>query len=96
MNNKLPTKNSTLGTDLQEIYQASVDGRGDLLIVSQDFAQAVHMTSDRTFELETDITKPNTIDDITSKIAWNVISKNGRVVESAYLFENGFEGMAQQ
>jgi hypothetical protein len=67
-------------TDLQEIYQASVDGRGDLLIVSQDFAQAVHMTSDRTFELETDINKPNSIDDITSKIAWNVISKNGRVI----------------
>ena len=66
-------------TDLQEIYQASIDGRGDLLIVHQDFAQAVHITSDRTFELVTNITNPNSIDDITSKIAWNVISKNGRV-----------------
>ncbi len=66
-------------TDLQEIYQASIDGRGDLLMVHQDFAQPVLMTSDRTFELVTDISKPNVIDDITSQIAWNVLSKNGRV-----------------
>lgn len=66
-------------TDLQEIYQAAIDGRGDLLIVHQDFTQAVRMTTDRTFERITDITKPNTIDDITSNIAWNVLSKNGRV-----------------
>lgn len=66
-------------TDLQEIYQASIDGRGDLLMVHQDFAQPVLMTSDRTFELVTDVTKPNVIDDITSHIAWDVLSKNGRV-----------------
>lgn len=66
-------------TDLQEIYQASIDGRGDLLMVHQDFAQPVLMTSDRTFDLATDVTKPNVIDDITSLISWNVLSKNGRV-----------------
>lgn len=66
-------------TDLQEIYQAAIDGRGDLLIVHQDFAQAVRMTTDRTFERITDSSKPNTIDDITSNIAWNVLSKQGRV-----------------
>jgi len=66
-------------TDLQEIFQASVDGRGDLLIVHQDFSQPVVMTSDRTFELTDDITKENVIDDITSNIAWAVLSKNGRV-----------------
>jgi hypothetical protein len=66
-------------TDLQEIYQASIDGRGELLIVHQDFAQPVLMTSDRTFDLETDVTKPNAKDDITSRISWNVLSKNGRV-----------------
>lgn len=66
-------------TDLQEIYQASIDGRGDLLIVHQDFAQAVVMTSDRTFELTADITNPLAIDDITSNIAWNILSKKGRV-----------------
>lgn len=62
-------------TDLQEIFQASIDGPGDLLIVHQDFSQPVLMTSDRTFELTNDRTKENTIDDITSKIAWAVLSK---------------------
>lgn len=66
-------------TDLQQIYRASIDGRGDLLMVHQEFAQPVLMTSDRTFELATDTTKPNIIDDIASNIAWEVLSKNGRV-----------------
>ncbi len=66
-------------TDLQEIFQASIDGRGDLLIVHQDFSQPVLMTSERTFELIDDRTKQDAIDDITSNIAWEVISKNGRV-----------------
>ncbi|MFA6618294.1 MAG: hypothetical protein WCT23_04420 [Candidatus Neomarinimicrobiota bacterium] len=67
-------------TDLQEIYQASIDGRGDLLIVYIDYAQPVSMTSERTFELVKDKTKPGVIDDITSDIAWNVLSKSGRVI----------------
>jgi hypothetical protein len=66
-------------TDLQEIFQASMDGRGDLLIVHQDFSQPVLMTSERTFELTDDVNKENVIDDITSNIAWAVLSKNGRV-----------------
>lgn len=66
-------------TDLQEIFQASMDGRGDLLMVHQDFSQPVRMTSDRTFELTNDKVKQDTIDDITSNIAWNVLSKKGRV-----------------
>jgi hypothetical protein len=70
----------TVVTDLQEIYQASIDGRGDLLIVHQDFAQPVMMLSERTFDLESDSTKPNVIDDITSNIAWEVMSKKGRVL----------------
>ena len=70
-------------TDLQEIYQASIDGRGDLLIVHQDFTQPVLMTSDRTFEMVTDVARSNVIDDITSIIAWNVLSKKGRVFFTA-------------
>jgi hypothetical protein len=66
-------------TDLQEIFQASIDGRGDLLIVHKDFSQPVLMTGDRTFELTDDRTEEDAIDDITSKIAWAVLSKNGRV-----------------
>ncbi|MDO9554235.1 hypothetical protein [Rhodonellum sp.] len=67
-------------TDLQEIYEASIDGRGELLIVHQDFAQAVIMKNERTFDLVDDITAPHAIDDITSMIAWEVISKKGRVI----------------
>jgi hypothetical protein len=66
-------------TDLQEIFQASMDGRGDLLIVHQDFSQPVLMTDERTFEYLDDITVENAIDDISSDIAWNVLSKGGRV-----------------
>lgn len=69
----------TVLTDLQEIFQASIDGRGDLLMVHQDFSQAVIMTSDRTFELIDDRTKQHAIDDITSSIAWDVLSKKGKV-----------------
>ena len=67
-------------TDLQEIYQASLDGRGDLLIVRSDHAQPVYMTGDRTFDLVKDSSSLGVKDDIISDIAWNVLSKNGRVI----------------
>ena len=71
----------TVVTDLQEIYQASLDGRGDLLIVHTNYAQPVHMTGERTFDFVSDTTTVEGVtDDITSDIAWNVLSNNGRVV----------------
>jgi len=66
-------------TDLQEIYQASLDGRGDMLIVHDDFSQSVIMTDERTFERIDDPDDPAVIDDITSTIAWEVFSKKGKV-----------------
>ena len=66
-------------TDLQDIYRAAIDGLGELLIVHQDFSQAVIMKDDRSFDLVDDATSPDTIDDITSNIAWEVLSKKGRV-----------------
>ncbi len=66
-------------TDLQEIFQASIDGRGELLIVHEDFKQPVIMKDNRTFELINDVIVPNAIDDITSNIAWEVLSKKGKV-----------------
>ncbi|MFN3639465.1 MAG: hypothetical protein ACK4UK_00970 [Flavobacterium sp.] len=66
-------------TDLQEIFQAAIDGRGDLLLVHQDFSQSVVMTDERTFKLTEDLTEKDAIDDITSTIAWEVLSKKGRV-----------------
>jgi hypothetical protein len=70
----------TVLTDLQEIFQASMDGLGDLLMVHEDFSQSVIMTSDRTFEWAEDKTKKGAIDDITGMIAWEVLSKKGRVL----------------
>lgn len=68
-------------TDLQEIYRAAIDGRGDLLITRQDFSQAVKMVDNRSFErVDGDTASSEIIDDITSAIAWEVLSKKGRVV----------------
>lgn len=67
-------------TDLQEIYQAAIDGRAEQLLIHQSFVQPVIMTSDRTFDRITDVTIPHAIDDITSNIAWDVISKKGKVI----------------
>ena len=72
---------SKVMTDLQEIYQASLDGRGELLIVHQDFSQSVRLSDDgRTFTLTDDRNQAGIIDDVTGDIAWNVLSKKGRVV----------------
>jgi hypothetical protein len=68
-----------VSTDLQEIFQASLDGRGDLLIVHQDFAKSVRMTGDRTFDIVLNQNEKYVIEDITSMIAWNVLSKKGRI-----------------
>src|SRR5690606_25642470 len=68
-------------TDLQEIYRAAIDGRGDLLIVHADFFQSVRMKDDRSFDLLTDSEAPGPdgVTDIISDISWAVLSKNGRV-----------------
>ncbi len=71
--------NGKVLTDLQDIYRAAIDGLGELLIVHQDFKQAVVMKDERSFDLADDATMPNVIDDITSNIAWEVLSKKGKV-----------------
>lgn len=67
-------------SDLQDVYTAAIDGRGELLIVHDDFSQPVMMTGERTFDLVSDNTQPKAIEDIISHIAWEVISKKGRVI----------------
>ena len=67
-------------TDLSDIYRAVKEGRGDLLITHDDFHQAVKMTGDNSFELTDDIKQANVIADISSEIAWEVISKKGRAI----------------
>jgi len=67
-------------TELSEIYRAAKDGRGDLLIVNDNFHQAVRVTNAFSLDLVSDVTLPGVIDDITSEIAWEVISKKGRAM----------------
>lgn len=66
-------------TDLQEIYQAAVDGRGELLIVNQSFSQPV-ILENRTLKIVEDSSGKDVIDDVTSTISWEVVSKKGRVI----------------
>jgi len=67
-------------TNLPDIFTAVKEGRGDLLITRDGYHQAVKMTGEYSFDLETDVTLPGVIDDITSDIAWEVISKKGRAI----------------
>jgi len=67
-------------TDIGDIYRAVKEGRGDLLITHDGFKQAVKMTGDLSFDLVDDVTQPDVIDDISSEIAWEVISKKGRAI----------------
>ncbi|NLZ95500.1 MAG: hypothetical protein GX921_06725 [Bacteroidales bacterium] len=77
--NKAVSKGNIL-TDLQDIYRAAINGRGDLLVVHQDYRQPVVMNDNDSFEVVEDPSTPGAIDDITSKIAWEVISKKGRTI----------------
>jgi len=67
-------------TDLSHILFAVKEGRGELLITQDGYHQAVKMTGNYSFDLVTDVTQPGVIDDITSDIAWEVISKKGRAI----------------
>lgn len=66
-------------TDLQEIYRAAIDGNGEMLIVYDKFSQPVRMIDERNFELLKEANQPDVIDDIVSDIAWQVVSKGGKV-----------------
>lgn len=67
-------------TDLNEIYRAINEGRGELLIAHDGFTQAVRISDSNTLEPVNEASAPNTIDDITGELAWNVIAKKGRAL----------------
>lgn len=67
-------------TDLGEIFRAVNEGRGDLLITHDDYHQAVRMTGPDSFDLIEDASLPGVVDDISDKIAWDVIAKKGRAI----------------
>jgi hypothetical protein len=64
-------------TDLQEIWQAAKEGRGELLMVKNDYTQAIGITSNG-FEFAKDSTVPGITDDIVNDIVWEVVEKKGR------------------
>jgi len=66
-------------TDLQEIYRATKEGMGDLLLIHYDYVQPVRLKAKDHLEPVSDATLPGVTDDITSVIAWEVYSKKGRV-----------------
>jgi len=67
-------------TDLLDIFLAVKSGRGDLLITHDDYHQSVKMDGQYSFHEVNNVTLPGVIDDITSDIAWEVISKKGRAI----------------
>lgn len=67
-------------TDLASIYRAVREGRGDLLVIHEDYSQPVMMTDDGAFNIVEDPTTPGAMDDIVSEIAWETMLKKGRVV----------------
>jgi dihydrofolate reductase len=77
---KAATSQGKVLTDVREIYRAVKEGRGELLITHQDFSQPASIKDEFTIELVRDPAQPGVIDDITSTIAWEVISRKGRVI----------------
>lgn len=67
-----------ISSDLQEIYLASKEGRGDILFVQEDFRQSAMLTDDGGIALVDENTGSDTVDDITSLIATEVVSKGGQ------------------
>ena len=67
-------------TDLQEIFRAAKEGRGELLIAHESYRQPVLVHDEFTIELAEDGMEPGLVDDITSNIAWELLSKGGRAI----------------
>ncbi|WP_104382874.1 hypothetical protein [Sphingobacterium sp. HMA12] len=67
-------------TDLQEIYRAAQDGKGDFLIVQESFHQAVKLVSDRDIEIVEDNVGKNIVDDISSLLALFVEERGGQTL----------------
>ena len=72
--------NGLVITDLQEIYRACQDGRGDLLIIQESFHQAAKILSDRDIEIVDNNVGLDTVDDISSLLALLVDEKGGQTV----------------
>jgi hypothetical protein len=67
-------------TEINDIYRAIMEGRGDVLVVNEHFKQAVILGQNHTLELVNDDKLLGVVDDVTGMLAWEVISKKGEVV----------------
>ncbi len=67
-------------TDVAEIYRAAKEGRGDFLITHSSFSQAAIIGNNNEIELIEEEKTPGAIDDITSEIAKEIITKKGNVI----------------
>lgn len=67
-------------TDLQEIYRAVQDGKGDFLIVQESFHQAVKLVSDRDIEIVENHVGKNIVDDISNLLALFVEERGGQTL----------------
>lgn len=65
-------------TDLKEIYRAAENGQAELLIVSEDYSQAVEFIDEATVELLDDDSDMG--NDVINTLAWKVLSQKGRVL----------------
>lgn len=71
---------SKVVTDLNEIYRAAVEGRGDMLIARTDFKQPVKKNEDGSLTLLEEVNGEADVKDITSELAMEVYGKKGRVI----------------
>jgi len=65
--------------NINDIFKDAKEGRGEILILNQNFIQPVLMRDENTFDLIMDNSLPNAID-ITNEIAWEVIAHKGKVI----------------
>ncbi len=67
-------------TDLKEIYKASIEGRGELLITHNDFSQFARYNESDNIELVNESEAGDNDVDLADDLAWEVMSRKGRVV----------------
>ncbi|WP_312186627.1 hypothetical protein [Sphingobacterium sp.] len=67
-------------TDLQEIYRACQDGKGDFLLVEENFRQAVKLVSDREIEIVEDPVGKDIVEDISSLLALFIDERGGQTL----------------
>ncbi|WP_312790409.1 hypothetical protein [Sphingobacterium sp.] len=67
-------------TDLQEIYRACQDGKGDFLVVEENFRQAVKLVSDREIEIVEDPVGKDIVEDISSLLALFIDERGGQTL----------------